>query len=150
MKEQILTEIGERLKNGEDLIVIKADLKSRGEIFDEFDINNKLVAPIKINISKSIFNILISIAFIIGLSTLLFSIISINSYKIYFILICSITILYSKYFKKYILEFAFDINKYFRAFLIILVLYFSWKNINNIRFRTDEVEIGILNSVNTN
>ena len=38
MNEQLLNEIGERLKNGEDLLSIKADLISKGVEFDQFDV----------------------------------------------------------------------------------------------------------------
>jgi hypothetical protein len=152
MNEPILNEIGERLKNGEDLLSIKADLISRGIEFGQLDIlsNPQTSKNVEFSYIRFIQKNIISFTFIFGCSHFIYHITEIKSILLYLLIVVTNIILYYKYFQKYILEFAFDLNKYVRLFLILFILYLISKYNPSINFNKQDVQIGILNSVNTN
>jgi hypothetical protein len=152
MNEQLLNEIGERLKNGEDLLSIKADLISKGVEFDQFDVlsNPPINQKVEYNFVRLIQKYIIGFTFIFGCSTFIYNITEIKSPLLYFLIVVTTVIGYFKYLQKYILEFVFDLNKYVRLLVILLILYLIAKYNPSYNFNTQEVQIGILNSVNTN
>lgn len=152
MNEQLLNEIGERLKNGEDLLSIKADLISKGIEFDQFDVlsNPQNSKKFEYNFVRLIQKYIFGFTFIFGCSTFIYNMSEIKSPLLYFLIVVTTVIVYYKYLQKYILEFIFDLNKYVRLFVILLILYLIAKYNPSNNFNTQEVQIGILNSVNTN
>ncbi len=113
MNEKLLNEIGERLKNGEDLLSIKADLFSQGVNFDQFEVSSKpqINKKVEYNFVHLIQKYIIGFMFIFGIATFFYNIIEIKSPLLYFFIVTTNVLLYLKYFKKYTLELIFDINK---------------------------------------
>ena len=74
MNEQLLNEIGERLKNGEDLLSIKADLISQGVNFDQFEVYSKpqINKKVEYNFVYLIQKYIIGFTFIFGFYFLFF------------------------------------------------------------------------------
>ena len=152
MNKEIIKEIGERINNGEDLIIIKADLNSRGIEFNQYDNFSFFVDKNQsnFNFSKFIQDNLISFCFNFGLASFFYNLSEITSIKLYLLLLIILFFLYYKYLKFYILEFAYDLNRYLRIIILIVTLYFISNYHKSYVFNKKENNSELLNSINTN
>jgi hypothetical protein len=123
---EILKEIGERLKNGEELLSIKADLNSRNIKFDQFEDYSKsnLNAFDFIKFGKNLQKVFVGLIYILSCSQFLYNLFDIPRVLLYQFLILLNSFFYYKILRKHLEDIYFELNKFFRIIILLLLMYY--------------------------
>ena len=122
----ILKEIGERLKNGEELLSIKADLNSRNIKFDQFEDYSKtnISAFDFIKFGKNLQKVFVGLIYILSCSQFLYNLLDIPRILLYQCLIVLNSFFYYKILRKHLEDIYFELNKFFRIIILLLLIYY--------------------------
>ena len=122
----ILKEIGERLKNGEELLSIKADLNSRNIKFDQFEDYSKTnISPFDfIKFGKNLQKVFVGLIYILSCSQFLYNLLDIPRILLYQCLIVLNSFFYYKILRKHLEDIYFELNKFFRIIILLLLIYY--------------------------
>jgi hypothetical protein len=123
---EILKEIGERLKNGEELLSIKADLNSRNIKFDQFEDYSKsnINAFDFIKFGKNLRKVFVGLIYILSCSQFLYNLFDIPRILLYQFLILLNSFFYYKILRKHLEDIYFELNKFFRIIILLLLMYY--------------------------